>query len=229
MWNKRLLPSDDSHWAVMHMDQILLVLCKLSVGLKWALQSSYFLFVFFLWFSDHNWRQVRTALFIIEWRTCDIQSLREKHYLLFHIVSWLLKKRKKKIIKIWLIAFSESQVCIFFSHLFSLLQITIPHALNYIQNPPASLKLRVSHTPLYRGVFHILVLQLLNWIFYREGTREFSFTSLPFSAFSVLSVFPAVTEILLSFSGCSRGTEKSVKWLALGCTETLSQIRIWYC
>lgn len=129
----------------------------------------------------------------------------------------------------WLIAFSEFKVCIFLSHLFSLLQITIPYALNYIQNPPASLKLRVSRTPLYRGIFHILVFQLLNWIFYAEGTREFSLTSLPFSAFSVLSVYAAVTEILFSFSECSRESEKSVKWLALGCAGTLSQIRIWYC
>lgn len=46
-WNKWLLASDDSHWAVMYMNEILLVLCKLSVGFKWAPQSSYFLFGFF--------------------------------------------------------------------------------------------------------------------------------------------------------------------------------------
>lgn len=49
VWKKQLLASDDSHGPGKYMEQICLVLCKLSVGFKQAdtsLQSSYFPFIF---------------------------------------------------------------------------------------------------------------------------------------------------------------------------------------
>lgn len=57
MWNKQLLASDDSYWAMKYMDWILLVLQKLSAGFKWSdsfLQNCYFPFFFFFLTFDFS-------------------------------------------------------------------------------------------------------------------------------------------------------------------------------